>query len=43
LGNFIFDQSGPNISGAVLEVLFFPQGTYFLRWLPVGNLFENRR
>jgi len=37
LGNFIFDQHGPNISGALLEVIFFPQGTYFLRWHPWRN------
>lgn len=42
LGNFIFDQRGPGISGAVLEAMFFPQGTYFLRWQPLENLFVSR-
>jgi AmmeMemoRadiSam system protein B len=39
LGNFIFDQNRPGISGAMLEMLFFPQGTYFLRWHLLGNLY----
>jgi hypothetical protein len=39
LGNFIFDQSKPGISGALLEARFFPQGTYFLKWHPLGNLY----
>ncbi|MGA9755166.1 MAG: AmmeMemoRadiSam system protein B [Desulfobaccales bacterium] len=39
LGNFIFDQSKPGISGALLETRFFPQGTYFLKWHPLGNLY----
>jgi AmmeMemoRadiSam system protein B len=39
LGNFIFDQTQPGISGALLEAIFFPQGTYFLRWHPLGNLY----
>ena len=39
LGNFIFDQSQPGISGALLEARFFPQGTYFLKWHPLGNLY----
>jgi AmmeMemoRadiSam system protein B len=42
LGNFIFDQSRHGISGALLEAIFFPQGTYFLRWHPLENLFMNR-
>jgi poly-gamma-glutamate synthesis protein (capsule biosynthesis protein) len=40
LGNFIFDQRRPEVSGAMLEVMFFPQGTYFLRLHPLGNLYE---
>jgi AmmeMemoRadiSam system protein B len=40
LGNFIFDQRRPGVSGALLEVIFYPQGTYFLRLHPVGNLYE---
>jgi poly-gamma-glutamate synthesis protein (capsule biosynthesis protein) len=39
LGNFIFDQRDPRVSGALLEVAFYPQGTYFLRLIPVGNLY----
>jgi len=31
LGNFIFDQEGPDVSGQLLDVQFFPQGTYALR------------
>jgi poly-gamma-glutamate synthesis protein (capsule biosynthesis protein) len=43
LGNFIFDQRRPEVSGAMLEALFFPQGTYFLRWQPLENLFVSRK
>jgi hypothetical protein len=39
LGNFIFDQRRPGVSGALLEVMFYPQGTYFLRLHPLGNLY----
>jgi poly-gamma-glutamate synthesis protein (capsule biosynthesis protein) len=39
LGNFIFDQRRPEVSGALLEVTFFPMGTYFLRLHPMGNLY----
>jgi poly-gamma-glutamate synthesis protein (capsule biosynthesis protein) len=42
LGNFIFDQRRPEVSGALLEVAFFPQGTYFLRLHPLGNLYEEK-
>lgn len=40
LGNFIFDQRRPEVSGALLEVMFYPQGTYFLRLHSLGNLYE---
>jgi poly-gamma-glutamate synthesis protein (capsule biosynthesis protein) len=40
LGNFIFDQRRPGVSGSLLEVIFYPQGTYFLRLHPLGNLYE---
>ena len=40
LGNFLFDQSRPGVSGALLEVIFFPQGTYFLRLHHLGNLYQ---
>jgi AmmeMemoRadiSam system protein B len=39
LGNFIFDQRRPEVSGALLEVIFYPQGTYFLRLHSLGNLY----
>ncbi len=41
LGNFIFDQLGEKVSGKMLEVLFFPQGTYFLRAVEIENLYES--
>jgi AmmeMemoRadiSam system protein B len=40
LGNFLFDQDGPQSSGALLEATFFPQGTYFLKIQPLENLFR---
>jgi poly-gamma-glutamate capsule biosynthesis protein CapA/YwtB (metallophosphatase superfamily) len=39
LGNFIFDQRRAGVSGALLEVIFFPQGSYFLRLHTIGNLY----
>ena len=42
LGNFIFDQRRPEVSGALLEIMFYPQGTYFLRLHPLGNLYEEK-
>ncbi len=39
LGNFLFDQTGPRVSGVLLEAVFFPQGTYFLRMHPLMNLY----
>lgn len=42
LGNFIFDQRRPDVSGALLEAIFFPQGTYFFRWHDLDNFFEMR-
>ncbi|MCB1502882.1 MAG: AmmeMemoRadiSam system protein B [Bauldia sp.] len=39
LGNFLFDQPGETVSGAVLEVRFFPQGTFFARLIPIPNLY----
>ena len=42
LGNFIFDQRRPEVSGALLEVMFYPQGTYFLRLHPLGNLYGEK-
>jgi poly-gamma-glutamate synthesis protein (capsule biosynthesis protein) len=40
LGNFLFDQPGTSVSGAVLEVRFFDQGTFFARLIPIPNLYE---
>ncbi|HET7717391.1 MAG TPA: AmmeMemoRadiSam system protein B [Bauldia sp.] len=39
LGNFLFDQPGANVSGAVLELRFFPQGTFFARLIPIPNFY----
>ena len=40
LGNFLFDQPGKRPSSAVLEVRFFPQGTFFARLLPMPNFYD---
>jgi poly-gamma-glutamate synthesis protein (capsule biosynthesis protein) len=40
LGNFIFDQSAPRGSGALLEVRVFEQGTVAARLVPIPNLFD---
>lgn len=40
LGNFLFDQLPPHSSGALAEVRVFPQGTVFVRQLPLPHLFE---
>ena len=40
LGNFLFDQPGERSSGAVLELRFFPQGTFFARQVPIPNFYE---
>lgn len=42
LGNFLFDQSLPPAGGSILELRFFPQGTYFARLCPIGNLYAGR-
>jgi AmmeMemoRadiSam system protein B len=39
-GNFIFDQLDPRVSGTLVEVRFFGQGTYSLRLHPLGNLYR---
>ncbi|MGR3454191.1 AmmeMemoRadiSam system protein B [Pseudooceanicola sp.] len=43
LGNFLFDQRPPEASGAVVEVRTFPQGTLFLRQIPLPPLYEIAR
>lgn len=40
LGNFIFDQSGPKATGAILEVRIFEQSTVFSRLIPIANFFD---
>ncbi len=40
LGNFLFDQRRPGVSGALLEVRVFRQGTVATRLVPIPNLFE---
>jgi poly-gamma-glutamate synthesis protein (capsule biosynthesis protein) len=40
LGNFIFDQSAPRGSGAMLELRVFKQGTVAARLVPMPNLFD---
>jgi poly-gamma-glutamate synthesis protein (capsule biosynthesis protein) len=39
VGNFLFDQLPPAASGSLVEVRVFPQGTVFLRQLPLPSLF----
>ena len=40
LGNFLFDQDTPRVSGMLLEAVFFPPGTYFLKLHPLKNLYH---
>ena len=40
LGNFLFDQTSPRGSGALLELRVFRQGTVAARLVPIPNLFE---
>jgi AmmeMemoRadiSam system protein B len=39
VGNLIFDQTGPNVSGSLVEVRVFRQGTIALRIVPIANFF----
>lgn len=43
LGNFLFDQTAARASGQLVEVRTFPQGTLFLRTIPLPNLFDLAR
>lgn len=43
LGNFLFDQLPPHASGGLAEIRVFPQGTVFVRQLPLPNLFALTR
>jgi AmmeMemoRadiSam system protein B len=38
LGNLLFDQDKGPVSGILLEAVFFPQGTYFLKVHRLNNL-----
>lgn len=40
LGNFIFDQIGEHVSGKVLHVMFFAQGTYFIHAIEIENFYK---
>jgi poly-gamma-glutamate synthesis protein (capsule biosynthesis protein) len=40
LGNFLFDQSRPESGGALLDLVIFPQGTYWLQLRSIGNLYR---
>jgi len=42
LGNFIFDQVGGQVSGKILDVMFFPQGTYFVKTVEIENFYDCR-
>jgi poly-gamma-glutamate synthesis protein (capsule biosynthesis protein) len=39
LGNLLFDQLGAKSTGTVLELRFFPQGTFFARLIPIPNFY----
>lgn len=43
LGNFVFDQSSPRGSGALLELRVFKQGTVAARLVPIPNVFDLTR
>ncbi|MGO6683946.1 AmmeMemoRadiSam system protein B [Rhizobium leguminosarum] len=40
LGNFLFDQRGPAVSGAILHLRLFSQGTFSARLLSIPNIFD---
>jgi AmmeMemoRadiSam system protein B len=41
LGNFLFDQRTELVSGALLEVTLFDQGTFFTRLIPLPNFYKD--
>ena len=41
LGNFLFDQLRQGADGAVLDLVFFSQGTWWARQRPIGNLYKD--
>lgn len=40
LGNFLFDQIRPEANGTLLEIFFFPQGTYWVRQTEGENMYR---
>jgi poly-gamma-glutamate synthesis protein (capsule biosynthesis protein) len=40
MGNLIFDQTGTDVSGSLVELRVFRQGTMALRIIPIPNFFE---
>jgi AmmeMemoRadiSam system protein B len=40
LGNFLFDQRSELVSGTLLEVTLFDQGTFFTRLIPLPNFYK---
>lgn len=40
LGNLIFDQADPQNTGGLIELRLFEQGTWAVRWIPLGNLYR---
>lgn len=40
LGNMVFDQTGEQTSGVLLEVRLFPQGTWFSRVIAIPNFYS---
>lgn len=41
LGNLLFDQTDSKNTGGLIEVRFFKQGTWAVRWLPLENLYRS--
>ncbi|MDL2316799.1 CapA family protein [Desulfovibrio sp. OttesenSCG-928-A18] len=41
LGNFVFDQVRSETDGALLEIIFFDTGAYWVRQLPAENMYRN--
>lgn len=41
LGNLVFDQPREGSGGGLLEMRVFPQGTFFVRWHDLGNLYRD--
>jgi poly-gamma-glutamate synthesis protein (capsule biosynthesis protein) len=41
LGNFLFDQRDERVSGGLLELRAFEQGTFFTRLIPLPNFYRD--